>query len=199
MFLLPLSVYFSCYFCIKYVNVNCVYISICICYATYDVRGLFINYWDSVILHEWTHELYFSLPVNYQSHDYTRLIAESIRRASLGGMRSTPTSQTLHQQVAMTLMRLWQRHSFSMFTSFNRMHFIWSWTHLSNTYVQLIAYVQMLLWCSFTVQYPSQCNTTHSAIPLTVQYPLTVWTAPHCSEFNTSDVTMSVSTSHCCA
>ena len=142
---------------------------------------------------------YFSLHVKYQSYGYTRRIAEGIRRASCVCIRSTPTSQTLHQQVTMTLMRLWHRHSFSMYTPCNRMHFLWRWTHLSNTNVQLIAYVQMLLWCSFTVQYPSQCNTTHSAIPLTVQYPLTVWTAPHCSEFNTSDVTMSVSTSHCCA
>jgi len=61
-------------------------------------------------------QLYFSLHVNYQSYSCPRLIAESIRRASPGGMQSTPTSQTLCQQVTMALMRLWLRHS-SMYTS----------------------------------------------------------------------------------
>ena len=56
-----------------------------------------------MILHDWRHQLYFSLHVKYQSYSYTRLIAEGIR-ASLGGIRSTPTSQTLHQQVTMALM-----------------------------------------------------------------------------------------------
>ena len=35
-------------------------------------------YWDSVILHDSTHHLYFSLHVNYQLYGYTRLTAESI-------------------------------------------------------------------------------------------------------------------------
>ena len=48
-------------------------------------------------------------------------------------------------------------------------HFIWCWTHLSYTYVQLISEVQMLLQGCFKVQYPSQsgehhviANSTHS-------------------------------------
>jgi len=49
---------------------------------------------------------YFSLHVKFQSYGYTRPIAESIKRASPGGMWSTPTSQTLRQQVTMALMRL---------------------------------------------------------------------------------------------
>ena len=83
-------------------------------------------------------------------------IAESIRRASLGGMRSTLTSQTLRQQVTMALMRFWKRHSFSMYTPCNQIYFIWCWTHFSYTNVQLISEVQMLLQCCFAVQYPSQ-------------------------------------------
>jgi len=35
-----------------------------------------------LILNDWTHQLYFSLHVNYQSHDYSRQIAEDIRGAS---------------------------------------------------------------------------------------------------------------------
>jgi len=108
-----------------------------------------------LILHDWTHQLYFSLHVNYQSHDYTWPIAEGIRRASAGGMQSTPTSQTLCQQITMAIMQLCQCLSFSMYTSCNRMHFIWLWTHLLYTFAQLISYVQMLLWCCFPVQYPS--------------------------------------------
>ena len=83
-------------------------------------------------------------------------------------MRSTPTLQTLHQQVTMALMWLWQHHFFPIYTAFNQMHFIWHWTHLSYTYVQLISEVQMLLQCCFAVQYPSQpcerkvvVNSTH--------------------------------------
>jgi len=53
-----------------------------------------------LILHDWTHQLYFSLHVKYQAYGYTRPITEDIRRASPGGMRSTPTSQTLRQQIA---------------------------------------------------------------------------------------------------
>jgi len=52
-------------------------------------------------LHDWTHLLSFSLYVNYQSYGYIRLIAESIRRASPGSMRSTRTSDTLRQQITM--------------------------------------------------------------------------------------------------
>jgi len=65
-----------------------------------------------LILDDWT-QLYFSLHV-FQSYGYTRLITESIQRASPGSMQSTPTSQTLRQQVKMALMRLWQRLPFSM-------------------------------------------------------------------------------------
>ena len=90
---------------------------------------------------------FISLYVNYQSYSYTRSIAESIKRASPGCMRSTPSSQRLHQQVTMALMQLCQRHS-SMYTSCNRMYFICLWTQLS--------YVKLLLWCCFAVQYPSQ-------------------------------------------
>ena len=122
----------------------------------------------------WTHQLYFSLHVNDQSYGCTRPIAESIRRASPGGMRSTPTSQTLRQQVTMALMRLWPRQSFSMYTPFNRLHFIWRWTHLSYTYVQIISDATAMLF--------------HSVIPLTV------WRAPCCSEFNTFNVNLSVIT-----
>ena len=57
----------------------------------------------NLILHDWTHQLYFSLHVNYHWYSYTRPIAESIRRASLGGMRSTLASQTLRQQTTMSL------------------------------------------------------------------------------------------------
>ena len=78
----------------------------------------------------------------YQAYSYTRLIAESLRRTSPGGMRSTPTWKTLRQKVTMSLMRFWKRHSFSMYTSCNQIHFMWHWTHLSYTYVQLISYVQ---------------------------------------------------------
>ena len=67
-------------------------------------------------LHDWTYQLYFSLHVKFQSYSYTRLIAESIRRTSPGGVWSTPPSQTLRQQVTMTLMQLGQRHSISMYT-----------------------------------------------------------------------------------
>jgi len=55
---------------------------------------------------EETHQLDFFLHVKYQPYGYTRLIAEGIRRASPGGMCNTQTSQTLHQQVTMALMRL---------------------------------------------------------------------------------------------
>ena len=125
-----------------------------------------------MILHDWTHQPYFSLHVNYQSYGYTRLIADSIlRRASPGDMRScvTPTSKMLRHQVTMALMWFWKRHSFSIFKSCKQMPFIWCWTHLSYTYVQFISEVLMLLWCCFTVQYPSQSvkhdavvNSTHS-------------------------------------
>ena len=84
-------------------------------------------------------------------------------------MRGTPTSQTLRQQVKMALMRLWQRHSFSM-------HFKWHWTHLSYTYV-LCKYCMCRCYCDAV----SQCNNT-------------VWQAPSCSEFNTFDVKLSVIT-----
>jgi len=57
-----------------------------------------------LILHDWTHQLYFSLHVNHQSYDYTRPIIEGIQRASPGGMGSTTTLQTLCQQVTMALM-----------------------------------------------------------------------------------------------
>ena len=36
------------------------------------------------------------------------------------------------------------------------MNFIWCWTHLSYTYVQILSYVQMLLWCCFAAPNPSQ-------------------------------------------
>ena len=52
-----------------------------------------------LILDDWTQQLYFSLYVKYQTYGYTRPIAESVRRASPGGIRSTPTSQTLPQQL----------------------------------------------------------------------------------------------------
>jgi len=45
-----------------------------------------------------TSTLFLSI-CKYQSYDYTWPIAEDIRRASAGGMRSTPTSQTLRQQL----------------------------------------------------------------------------------------------------
>jgi len=56
---------------------------------------------------------YMTGHINFISHyrklyGYTRPIAESVRRASLGGMLSTPTWKTLRQQVTMALMRLWQ-------------------------------------------------------------------------------------------
>jgi len=47
------------------------------------------------------HINFSSLYVNYQSYSYTPMSAESIRRASPGCMWSTPTSQTLRQQVTM--------------------------------------------------------------------------------------------------
>ena len=109
------------------------------------------------LLHDWTQQLH----VKYQSHGYTWPIAESIRRASPGGMRSTRTSQTLRQQIKMALLWLWQRQSFSMYTPCNQMHFIWRWTHFSYTYVQLISEVQMLLRCCLAVQYPSQFGEHH--------------------------------------
>jgi len=117
-----------------------------------------------LILHELTHQLYFSLHVQYQSHGYTRLIAGSKRRASPGGMRSTPTLQTLHQQVTMALLWLWQCHSFSMYTPFNWMYFILSWIHLSTTFPQLISYVQMLLRCCLAGQYPSKSGEHNIAV-----------------------------------
>ena len=98
---------------------------------------------------------FISLYVNYQSYSYTRSIAESIKRASPGCMRSTPSSQRLHQQVTMALMQLCQRHS-SMYTSCNRMYFICLWTQLS--------YVKLLLWCCFAVQYPSQSGEHHVVV-----------------------------------
>ena len=111
-----------------------------------------------LILHDWTHQLYFSLHVKYQYYSYTRLFAEGIRRASPRCM-----------QVTMALMRLWQPHFFPIYTPFNKMHFIWRWAHLSYTYVPLISEVPMLLWCCFAVQYHSQSvehhaivNSTHS-------------------------------------
>ena len=115
----------------------------------------------NLILYDWTKQLYFSLHIKYQSYSYTQSITDDTRRASPGGMCSTPTSQTLRQQVTMALMRFWKRHSFFMYTPCNQIHFIWSWTHLSYTYVQLIYYVQMLLRCCFAVQYPSQSNESH--------------------------------------
>jgi len=144
---------------------------------TRTIRGMFINYWDRVNtnLDTSTFFLFYFLHVNDQSYGYTRPIAESIKRASPGGMGSTSTSQTLRQQVTMALMRLWPRQSFSMYTPFNRLHFIWHWTHLSYTYVQIISdATAMLLF--------------HSAIPLTV------CRAPCCSEFNTFNVNLSVIT-----
>jgi len=45
-----------------------------------------------------TSTLFLSI-CKYQSYDYTWPIAEDIPRASAGGMRSTPTSQTLRQQL----------------------------------------------------------------------------------------------------
>ena len=52
-----------------------------------------------LILDDWTQQLYFSLHVKYQSYGYTWLIAEGVQRASPGGILSTLTSQTLHQQL----------------------------------------------------------------------------------------------------
>ena len=81
-----------------------------------------------MILHDWTHQPYFSLHINYQSYSYTRLIAEGIRRASLGGLWSTLRSQTLRQETIMhwgdfksvtpsqcTSLLLNVLHSFSMY------------------------------------------------------------------------------------
>jgi len=53
-----------------------------------------------------THQLCFSLHVKYHLYGYTWPNAEGIRRISPGGMRSSLTSQTLHQQFTMALMRL---------------------------------------------------------------------------------------------
>jgi len=71
-----------------------------------------------LISNDWTHQPFSSLNVNYQSYSYTRLILGTIRRATPGGMRSTPLSQTLHQQVTMALMWFWKHHS-SMYTPCN--------------------------------------------------------------------------------
>ena len=104
--------------------------------------------------------------IKYQSYGCTWPIAESIRRASAGGMRSTPTSQTLRQQVTMALMRLWPRQSFPMYTPFNRLHFIWRWTHLSYTYVQIISDATAMLFRSAIpsqyVEHLAVVNSTHS-------------------------------------
>ena len=61
----------------------------------------------------------------------------------------------------MSLIRFRHPQSFSMYTPCNRMNFIWCWTHLSYTYVQIISYVQMLLWCCFAVQYLLQTVEDH--------------------------------------
>jgi len=98
-----------------------------------------------------TGHLYFSLHVKYQAYGYTRLIAESIHRASPEIIRSSKRYVSSFNVVTMSLMRLWHRHSYSMYTPCNHIHFIWSWTHLSHTYVQLISYVQMQLQCCFAV------------------------------------------------
>ena len=63
----------------------------------YSIRGLFVNYWDSLNLNmeetqTWFymtgHQLNFSLYVKYQMYGFTWSIAEGIRRASPGGMNS---------------------------------------------------------------------------------------------------------------
>jgi len=36
-----------------------------------------------LILHDWTHQLYFSLHVTYQAYGYIQLIAEPIRSTSV--------------------------------------------------------------------------------------------------------------------
>ena len=127
------------------------------------VRGLFINYWDSVnkrehgrdtnlILHDWRHQLLFlftceisiiwihsadrrehkkSITWMYAEHSDV----ENVTPADYNGVNAIPSQ---------------------IYTPFNRMHFIWHWTHLSYTYVQLISEVHMLLQCCFAVQYPSQ-------------------------------------------
>ena len=124
----------------------------------------------NLILHDWTRQPYLCLYVKYQFYSYTRLITESIRRA--GGMRSTLTSQTLHQQTTMALMRLWKRQSFSLYTSCNRIHFIYMWTYLLYAYVIKCAVATGVLF--------------RSAISLTV------WQAPSCSEFNRFNVKLFV-------
>ena len=130
----------------------------------------------NLILHDWTHQPYFSLHVKYQSYGYTRLIAENIRRASPGGMRSTLTWKTLRQQITMVLMRLWQPHFFPIYTPLNRLHFIFL--------NPLILYI-----CSVNIwSVDATAMLFHSAIPLTV------WRVPCCSEFNTFDVKLSVIT-----
>ena len=88
-------------------------------------------------------------------------------------------AQTLSQQVTVALIRLRPPQFFPIYTSSNWMHFIWCWTHLSYTYVQLISEVQMLLWCSLPVQYI---------------VPLTVSRAPCCRGFNTFNVKLSLIT-----
>ena len=87
-----------------------------------------------------TGQLYFSLRVKYQPYGYTRLIADGIRRAPPGCIQSPLTSQRLCQQATMALTQLWHCHSISMFTPCKRLHFMWRWTHLSYTFVQLISY-----------------------------------------------------------
>ena len=64
-------------------------------------------------------------------------------------MRSTPTLLTLRQQITMALMRLLKRQTFSMYTPCNRIHFVYMWTHLSYTYVNMCS----CYWDPF-----SQCN-----------------------------------------
>ena len=128
-----------------------------------------------MILHDWTHQLYFSLYVKYQSYSYTRLISESIRRASPGGIWSSPKSQTLRQQLTIN----WR---WCVLDILNPSQCIMQLNAMHMTLNPLILYIcsDNILCADATVM------LFRSAIPLTD------CRGPCYSEFNTFDVKLSV-------
>ena len=128
---------------------------------------------QTLILHDWTHQSYFSLHIKYQSYSCPRLIAESRRRASRYAEHSDVANVTSAGyngiNAIVTASILLNVHTIQS----NKLHMMLN---------PLIIYI-----CTVNILYAdANAMLFRSAIPFTV------WRAPCCSEFNTFDVKLSV-------